>query len=98
MPSGPNVPNFTPPNPNPLPTSQHWPATVPYNYNTVQTAAYHPGYYTGYQRQYYGGYPQVPAYGYQPAYNPGYNPGYYPVPYPAAPSYQAPNYWYGGRN
>ncbi len=86
MPSGPPVPNFTPPAPAPLPTSHAW----PYGYNGVQTAAYRPNYY---------GYPQVPYYGYPQAPYYGYQPGYYPMPYPMMPASQAPGYWYGnGQN
>jgi hypothetical protein len=64
---------------------------MPYGYGAVQTAGYHPGYYS---------YPPT-AYGYPPAYAPGYYPGYnYPAPamgyYPPTPAYQTPAYWYGG--
>ncbi len=66
MPNGPGGPTFTPPNPTPMPTSQHWQAPLPYNYGVVQTA--------GYQQPY-----PVPQPAYYPGYYPGSYPGYYPM-------------------
>jgi hypothetical protein len=83
QPNGPTTPTFTAPGPTPIPTSQQWPAPLPYGYGVVQTA--------GYQQPY-----PVPQPAYYPGYYPGYNAGYYPGYYPTMPSYHVPSYWYGG--